>query len=476
MRDARYAGLEPPLGGGFRPPFLALSVLAHAALFWWLSAATFGTLEAVPGAVGSAARPAQLAQVKASMRRTEVAELQKHVRRLEAVKRELDASLGAPPRPSQDAASLPREPAALAAQAQRLSDAIQASAREQQARQLASLLRVPERDARKMVLAQERRQAEQAKRAERIQPSLQPNMQPATAQLAHQAALADKALRDVRRALDRQRNGVALDMSRDAGAAVHRGDRAGAAPAAASGSGLGNLNGDGRGQENVNGSGNGGGSGRGRGNGGQPSAGAGRDDAHGAGGIPHIDGAAHRVRATTIGPGGEFGSRILLDSWHIIGPFAGNLARNYAANPVYPPERAVLLDAVYEGKGGRLLRWEPVKGARYPITPPILSEDAVYYAYTDVRMDTERDMWVWLGGDDHIRLWVNDELAYAGDPSDKLWFFHAAHGNDQQRLIKDWNLTETRRLVRFRKGVNRMLVKLSNGPKYVFFSVVLTPK
>ena len=116
-----------------------------------------------------------------------------------------------------------------------------------------------------------------------------------------------------------------------------------------------------------------------------------------------------------------------------------------------------------------------MKGGAYPLSPPVLAEDAVYYAYTEMRLDRDRDLWVWLGADDHARLWVNDELAYAGAPDDKQWFFAQAHGADQDRLTRDWNMTEARRLVHFHKGVNRLLLKLSNGPRHVFFSVVLTP-
>lgn len=167
--------------------------------------------------------------------------------------------------------------------------------------------------------------------------------------------------------------------------------------------------------------------------------------------------------------------RLLLDHWYIIGPFAGNKDRNFANNPVYPPERAVLLDAVYPGKNGQLLSWQYTGGARYPVAPQRLSEDAVYYAYTEVRLDAERDLRIWAGADDHLRLWVNDELAYGGDGSSKRWFFSSVHGPAQSRLIEDWNMNEATRVVRFHKGVNRILVKLSNGPAYVFFSVVLTP-
>ena len=39
---------------------------------------------------------------------------------------------------------------------------------------------------------------------------------------------------------------------------------------------------------------------------------------------------------------------------------------------------------------------------------------------------------------------------------------------------RDYNMTEGKRKVRFRKGRNKIFFKMANGPTRLFFSVVLT--
>lgn len=458
-----YPALSPP----WRSPYLALSLLAHLALF-------AGLMAAAPGMPAPGASPAQRAWIEASLQRTGAAELQKHVGRLEAIRRELEAGM-ATPRQSAGVGDAPRDPAALAARARQLSDAIRELDVAARAKALATLLRVPEAEARARLQAEAGKPAQARAQDKR--------------EIERQAEQAQAALQHARDAASAQRDGVPVRP--DSGR-----------PPAAAGPALRMAKGEGKqaGRAEAPGTGAGGSGAASQGDGKGAARGAGLDGARaggpagsaiplpdrlgagatpfgpsGRGAIPAVTGALHKARGATIGPGGAFSNRLLLDDWQVIGPFAGRRDRNYGANPAYAPERAVLLDAVYEGKDGRLLAWTSVKGSAYPLSPPVLAEDAVYYAYTEVRLDRDRDLWVWLGADDHARLWVNDELAYAGAADNKLWFFAQVHGADQDRLIQDWNMTEARRPVHFRKGVNRLLLKLSNGPKHVFFSVLLTP-
>ena len=440
----------PAARPAWRSPYLALSLLAHLALF-------AGSMALGPGMPAPGASLAQRAWIEDSLQRTRVAELRKHVGRLEAIRRELETGGAAPAGRRGDA---PRDPAALAARARQLSDAIRDLDVKARTKALAALLRIPDPEARARLLAGTGKPAQAQLPA------------PTKREIERQAEQAQAALQHARDEAARQRDGVPLRR------------HAGATPAAA-GSALRMAKGDGKqaGWAEAKGSGAGGSGEASRGNGSGAAPGAGLDGARaegrsgsriplpdrlgaankpfgpsGTGAIPAAGGALHKARGATIGPGGALTDRLLLDDWQVIGPFAGRRDRNYGANPAYALERAVLLDAVYEGKGGRLLGWTSVKGSAYPLSPPVLAEDAVYYAYAEVRLDQERDLWVWLGAADS-----------------KLWFFAQVHGAGQERLIRDWNMTEARRLVHFRKGVNRLLLKLSNGPKHVFFSVVLTP-
>lgn len=478
--------------------FLYVSLLIHAMALWTASVVAPGMQS------GEAVRASNVERqtIETSLRRTRVAELQKHVGKLEEIKRQLERGTGADSAPAGGAGPMPQDLAPLAARAQKLSSDIQAMAMQQKADTLAALLRIPRAAALKKVSEQERQRAAREGKA---------NPKPQR-DIDRQAELANSALREVRAKLDRQLDGVRVKQEQAPENNALRGSdkpvRAAAAgkgkqtpqpmsgAVQASDSPGGNMSG----QAGAGGIGNGG-NGKGRDNGGEHGDGSGTDTRHGGGpgwhgniplpalvagghgwtgpgsydSIPDIHGDTVKAQGVTIGPGGEFGNRLLLDSWYIVGPFDGNRDRIYANNPVYPPEQAVLLDAAYQGKNNQLLRWQYKSGAHYPVTPPILSEDAVYYAYTEVRLEADRDLRVWLGADDHLRLWVNDELAYAGDSSSKMWFFRSVHGPAQTRLIGDWNVTEATRVVHFRKGVNRLLLKISNGPAHVFFSVVLTP-
>jgi len=463
-------GTYPAAGAGWRSPYLAVSVLAHLALL--------GGLMAVgPGTPTQAASQAQRERIEASLQRTRVVELQQHVERLEAIRRELEEG-GARRQPAgEDVPVQAGDPAALAARARQLSATIRDLDTGARAKALAALLHIPDAMARARLVA------------EAAKPAQANVLAPARRDIERQAEQAQAALQHARNEAARQRDGVR----------VRRGPGA-TPPADGQAPRMATEEGKQTGWAAAKGSGAGGSGDASRDKGGSAAPGAGLDGRHdggpagtaiplperlgagampfgpsGTGFIPAVTGTLHKVRGATIGPGGEFGNRLLLDDWQVIGPFPGRRDRNYAANPAYAPERAVLLDAVYEGKGGRLLGWTSVKGGAYPLSPPVLAEDAVYYAYTEMRLDRDRDLWVWLGADDHARLWVNDELAYAGAPDDKQWFFAQAHGADQDRLTRDWNMTEARRLVHFHKGVNRLLLKLSNGPRHVFFSVVLTP-
>lgn len=193
---------------------------------------------------------------------------------------------------------------------------------------------------------------------------------------------------------------------------------------------------------------------------------------HGHGHIPHVGtGGVVKGQGRMLGAGGQYAGRIYLDSWYLIGPFPGR--RGSASTPAYPPEQAVLLDAVYRGKDQRLLKWEYVHGAAYPLIPREPVEDAVYYGYTEVLMDQERDLMVWVGVDDDATVYLNDRVMWQSDDTNKGWFFTSVYRN-RQGYDRNFNRTERRMLVRFKKGRNKLFFKLWNDTNEMFFSMVLT--
>ncbi len=455
-------------------PFWYASVLTHVLLYLalqWLN----------PSMDGKVHTPEQRAKVDQSLQRTTTGEMQKHVKNLETMKKLLEEVAGVKtPEQAPGKTPEPQTPAELLAKTEQLSEAIKKIAQEDKAKKLAELLKIPDAEALKKVKEEEKKIA-----------AKQPAKTPAarTAELVEQSK---QVLQDKQQELAQRKDGVALQQD---AAASHGeggfGPREGAAAAGGKGMGKGEGMGQGSGEGEVAGVGTGKGGGTGAGGGdkigeflrsqlplpAQLNTGSGKYDlgAHGVGTLHNL-GNEKLVKLTgmSVGAGGDATNRLAISNWYIIGPFAGVRNRSYAKNPKYPPEHAVVLDAVYQGKDNRLLAWEYTTAPRYPVLPRDLVEDGVYYGYTEIHMDEARDIAVSIGADDDVRLWVNDQLVYAGNSDDKMWFFDEVHAR-RSRLIADWNLTEARRRLHFKKGINKLLFKLSNGPEYGYFSLVMTP-
>lgn len=173
-----------------------------------------------------------------------------------------------------------------------------------------------------------------------------------------------------------------------------------------------------------------------------------------------------------LGAGGEFSNRFYLDRWHIIGPFDGRLGRGFS-HWKYPPEDAVNLKGVYAGKDNRLLRWQYFIADKYPLVPPDFEESAVYYGYTELILAQDSDIWVWIGADDDARIWLNDRMVYEGGNIDKGWYFQEVYfGNKEHR--DNWNFTEAKQLIHFKKGRNKIMFRLFNASQNGFFAMVLS--
>ena len=195
---------------------------------------------------------------------------------------------------------------------------------------------------------------------------------------------------------------------------------------------------------------------------------------YGSGQVPPVNGARlSKGRGRIIGAGGEYADRVYVNSWYLLGPFEGKHGRGIFSNYQYPPEKNVLLDAVYFGKGGRLLKWQYIQAQDYPLVPPDATEDAVYYGYTELMLDQPQDLKMWVGADDDAQIWLNDKLVWAGGNVNKMRFFDEIYLS-KNSYIQDLNQTEGTPGVHFKQGRNKIFFKLSNGPTRVFLSIVLT--
>jgi len=418
-------------------PMLPESVRAHP--YAWSSVAChlvlLGCLLAVDRVRGGDAVAAPSAPTPAMLRARDE-KLQRQIQSMERVKRLLDETKATgqsgdkrndPPDPAERLDGTPVEPEH---KARALAADIERSLQEDRARELARILKIPEQAAR-----------EQLKRERTSSKPLS---------IDELTRRADEALVFRQRERDRQRNGIKLGTD---GGARH--------------ASYGQVGQAGAGGHST-----------------RATLGMGHDpdsthtvverrNYEAETGTPKVD--ANRMRAGAgriFGAGAPFANRVYLDSWYMIGPFAG--VGQESIDNGYPPESIVDLDAVYAGMGGRALRWRYEQFGRYPLVPAGYTEAAVYYGYTEIDMDRERDVVLAMGADDDAKLWVNDELVWQSGKQLKPWY--RMHFKYLTGRIATLNLNETTRTVRLRKGRNSLLFKLYNGSGATFVSVVMTPR
>jgi hypothetical protein len=464
--------LAPAFGPLRRHPFIFLSLVLHAVPL--VALYHFGTQR-----IEIAQRERQQRQVESGARLTAQARLEKRVHDMERIQSLLAQGAGKQPAGNKEDevqfSAQPKAPDELLKQAKDLARKIDEIERDTKAEQLAKLLDIPKEKALEQVAEKARAEAPPA--AEPQTPA------EAAAQIEQLEAKARVALEERRHQLEQQQNGV--QVAADAAGAAQRG------------AGKGNGKGDGEGKGDGQGNGQ---SGQGLGNGSAGGVGrqmldriaaftnpdlpdrvtkaylggAGTMFGGGVAHMPTVD-AATMVKGTgrMIGAGGTYANRVWVNRWYLIGPFDGRHGAGLFANYHHPPEQGVVLDAAYRGKGGRLVKWDYVDMARYPLEPPVHAEDAVYYGYTELMLDAEQDLTIWVGADDDVQLWLNDRLVWEGGNANKDSFFGQVY-ETRNTFVRDYNLNEGKRVVHFRKGRNKLFFKLSNGPTRIFLSLVLT--
>ena len=154
---------------------------------------------------------------------------------------------------------------------------------------------------------------------------------------------------------------------------------------------------------------------------------------------------------------------MIVDTWYAIGPWPNPNRSN--RDRKLPPENMVDLDATYKGIGGETLSWKfcstpsdfIVSGVRFPafVAPPNGREYAIYYFYTEIYSDVERDVWFATTSDDKSKIWINNML---------VW-----ESGSQQKDVKFGE--EGYRRVHLSAGNNEILYRLENGHWGTMFSM-----
>jgi len=162
---------------------------------------------------------------------------------------------------------------------------------------------------------------------------------------------------------------------------------------------------------------------------------------------------------------------ISIDRWYYIGPFThpGRQRRLDQLERTFPPETPELgvdLDATYEGKDGRLLRWKYRRvdstflenGIRFE---PFVADNesfAIWYFHTEIYSDADRTVLASFASDDFGVCWVNGRRVWQGPPEQQPWVPFTVNNFRQVPL---------------RKGLNPVLFKLENAPGTTGFSMIL---
>ena len=143
-------------------------------------------------------------------------------------------------------------------------------------------------------------------------------------------------------------------------------------------------------------------------------------------------------------------------NWFLLGPFDAPGTTGFEL--VLPPEKqvktAVDLAATYAGKGGGRIKWgRHQSGDRFGqsnLNAAIAAvKEAVGYAYTEVISPRKQSVQIRCGADDNITIWLNGKQVLR-----------------RLQWLNGTRLDRFRASVTLKKGRNRMLVKVCQGPQH----------
>mgnify|MGYP001071337645 CR=1 FL=1 len=134
---------------------------------------------------------------------------------------------------------------------------------------------------------------------------------------------------------------------------------------------------------------------------------------------------------------------VKLGPWYYIGPFDHTGGRGFDA--VYPPEHEIVLEATYQGKGGRQVFWQPGHQFRdREINSLRVFEDndwIAVYLHRTIRAECDLTLLASFGSDDGIKVWVNGRQVVAENANraclpDQNRAALPLHAGDNDLLIK----------------------------------------
>ena len=143
----------------------------------------------------------------------------------------------------------------------------------------------------------------------------------------------------------------------------------------------------------------------------------------------------------------------LVTRWYLLGPFDAPETSGYGKR--FPPEEKIDLEASYAGKDGAKIRWQVHQSADrlgqinlVQAVAPVA--EAVGYAYAELVSPSDQEVEMRCGADDNCSVWLNGERIFGRDQ----WL----NGTRLDRFTAP---------ARLKRGVNRVLVKICQGPQHV---------
>ena len=142
--------------------------------------------------------------------------------------------------------------------------------------------------------------------------------------------------------------------------------------------------------------------------------------------------------------------------WHLLGPFDAPGTSGFEL--VLPPEKQVAagvdLAATYDGKGGGKIKWvrhhsSDRLGQSNLIRAIAPVKEAVGYAYTEVLSPRSQTVQIRCGADDNLTIWLNGKQVLK-----------------RLQWLNGTRLDRFRTTVSLKRGRNRMLVKVCQGPQH----------
>jgi len=138
--------------------------------------------------------------------------------------------------------------------------------------------------------------------------------------------------------------------------------------------------------------------------------------------------------------------------WYLLGPFDAPGKTGFTLR--FPPEKNVELSAVYQGKNSRKIRWQRHRttdrlGQVNLISAVASVKEAVGYAYCELLSARDQTAELRCGADDNLTVWLNGRKVFS-----------------RLQWLNGTRLDRFSAAVKIKKGRNRLLVKICQGPQH----------